>query len=101
MNQTETLIQTDNVRVRVLVLQPGQTTPWHYHTEVTDHMVGLSGDLLIRLRNPDQEIPLPAGSRCEIAVGLVHQVVNRDTDATAQYLLVQGVGHYDFIPVEN
>jgi len=101
MNHTETLIETDDVRVRVLELPPGQRTPWHYHNEVTDHMVGLRGDLLVRLRDPDEEIALAPGNRCEIASGRVHQVVNRSTAEPAQYLLVQGVGRYDFIQVKN
>ncbi len=101
MSQAQTIIQTDDVRVRILELPPGQATPWHYHTEVADFMVGLSGDLLVGLRDPAEEIPLPPGSRCEIAVGRVHQVANRSAVEAAQYLLVQGVGTYDFIEADN
>ncbi|OHB29423.1 MAG: hypothetical protein A2X84_00380 [Desulfuromonadaceae bacterium GWC2_58_13] len=101
MKKAETLIETDDVRVRVLELSPGQITPWHYHTKITDHMVGLCGDLLIRLRDPDEEIALAPGSRCEVAAGRVHQVINRSILEPAQYLLAQGVGRYDFIQVKN
>jgi quercetin dioxygenase-like cupin family protein len=101
VKKAETLIETDDVRVRVLELSPGQTNPWHYHTEITDHMVGLSGDLLVRLRDPAEEIALAPGSRCQVATGRVHQVLNRSTLEPAQYLLVQGVGRYDFIQVKN
>lgn len=94
----EFLIQTDTVRVRVMDLQPGEATPWHFHREVTDHMVCLSGEIEVRLQ-PGAPHVLSPGQRCMVKVLQVHQVANTSASETASYLLIQGVGRYDFNPV--
>jgi mannose-6-phosphate isomerase-like protein (cupin superfamily) len=100
MDQEETLLQTDTVRVRVMHLQPGGATAWHYHREVTDHMVCLTGAIQVGIHDPAETFELRPGQRCTVAVGCVHQVANPDLTSPASYLLIQGVGRYDFIPVE-
>lgn len=99
MKREETLIQTEQVRVRAMTLPPGEATPWHFHQEVTDHMVGLSGLILVRLEKPQATIELQPGQRCSVEVGRVHQVANGSPSDPASYLLVQGIGRYDFITV--
>ena len=91
----EVIIKTENVTVRVLSLPAGETTPWHFHTEVTDNMFCLSGELSVSLRNPDGEVRLQPGQRCEAHPPRVHKVANMGFEEAA-YLLVQGVGQYDF-----
>jgi len=98
--QDEVLIQTDNVRVRVMKLPPGETTPWHFHQQVTDHMICLSGLIEVRLRREEAVYVLQPGQRCTVEVRCVHQVANASTEEAASYLLIQGVGRYDFNPVE-
>ena len=96
MNRNEEVIlRTENVTVRVLSLPAGESTPWHFHKEVTDNMFCLSGDIAVLLKNPDGEIRLQLGQRCEVPPLRVHQVANMGSEE-ATYLLVQGVGHYDF-----
>ena len=94
MNE-EVIIKTENVTVRVLSLSAGKSTPWHFHKEVTDNMFCLSGDIVVLLRNPDEEIRLQIGQRCEVYPLRMHQVANTGAKE-AKYLLVQGVGQYDF-----
>jgi quercetin dioxygenase-like cupin family protein len=36
-----------DLRVTVLTLDAGQSVPWHYHSEVTDSFVCLSGGLVV------------------------------------------------------
>ena len=43
----EVLLETDDVRVRILVLEAGETTAWHFHTEVTDKMLCLEGQIAV------------------------------------------------------
>ena len=100
MAPQETLLQTDTVKVRVMNLPAGEATPWHHHREVTDHMVGLSGLVLVRLREPEEMIELHPGHRCRVETGRVHQVANGSNSETASYLLIQGVGRYDFNTVD-
>lgn len=97
MNQTqEFIIDTEKVRVRVMPLGPGEATDWHYHTEVTDTMVCLEGRISVSMKAPDETIHLKPGQRCQVLPGCVHQVSNLDT-GDSKYLLIQGVGKYDFI----
>lgn len=100
MEQEESLIQTDTVRVRAMGLLPGDATPWHFHREVTDHLVGLTGVILVRLKQPAAVLELRPGQRCTVEVGRVHQVANGSLSGPAGYLLIQGVGRYDFNTVD-
>ncbi len=95
MKEVEVILKTDSVRVRIMSLDPREIGEWHYHTEVTDDIFGLTGTILIRWKEPDQEIKLTPGIRCQIKVGKIHQLENVGSD-DAEYLLVQGVGEYDF-----
>ena len=91
----EVLLKTQNARVRIIELGPREVAFWHYHNEVTDNMFCLSGKTSVRLKDPDEETFLLPGQRCTVAQGRIRQVVNAGENS-ATYLLVQGVGHYDF-----
>lgn len=91
----EVILETENVRVRILVLDAGQATPWHFHSEVTDRMLCLEGRIAIEYQGPQERVELCPGERCEVTVKRLHRVVNLGSEI-AKYLLVQGVGRYDF-----
>jgi quercetin dioxygenase-like cupin family protein len=91
----EVLIKTDNVSVRILELEAGGALPWHHHSEVTDYVFALDGKIEVQLRSPDEKVALAPGQRCEVPTGRVHRVVNMCQRKT-RYLLIQGVGKYDF-----
>ncbi len=91
----ETLIKTDNVSVRILELDEREELPWHHHSEVTDYVFALDGKIEVQLRSPEQRVTLAPGQRYEVMSGRVHRVVNPCQRKT-KYLLVQGVGKYDF-----
>lgn len=95
----ETIIRTGDVSVRILGMAPGGAGHWHFHTEVLDNMFCLTGVISVRLREPDEEIHLHPGQRLEVHPGRVHRVVNTG-NGPATYLLVQGVGRYDFNVVD-
>jgi mannose-6-phosphate isomerase-like protein (cupin superfamily) len=101
MKQEEFLIQTDTVRVRVMALAPGDATPWHFHREVTDHMVCLTGFIVVHLKQPAARLELQPGQRCTVEVGRVHQVANESPTEPASYLLIQGIGRYDFNTIDS
>ena len=94
----EWIVKTDTVGVRVNTLGPGQSTPWHFHTAITDNAFGLDEGVEVHLREPDLLVRLPPGARQEILPRRVHKLVNR-SDQPARYLLVQGIGTYDFVEV--
>jgi mannose-6-phosphate isomerase-like protein (cupin superfamily) len=92
------IIKTDTVSVRIMELAAGAATEWHVHTAVADFFVCLSGIIAVETRAPEETITLTPGQRAEVPVGRVHRVANR-APGPAEYLLVQGVGAYDFIRV--
>ncbi len=94
----EVLIQTTDVLVRILTLGSGDVVPWHTHTGVEDVAVCLSGRIEVRRRNPDEVDILSPGKWSRTALGRVHRVSNPGT-SDASYLLIQGVGAYDFVPI--
>ncbi|MBI2538406.1 MAG: cupin domain-containing protein [Deltaproteobacteria bacterium] len=89
------MIKTDNVSVRILELEEGEALPWHHHSEVTDYVFALDGEIEVQLRSPDETVALKPGQRCDIPTGRVHRVVNMHKRKT-KYLLIQGIGKYDF-----
>ena len=101
MKSEEIIIQTETVKVRVIELHPGEVAPLHHHSEIVDTMVGISGKILVSSKNPDQEVMLTPGLRCTVEAGRRHQVSNAQRDLTSTYLLIQGVGTYDFIVEEE
>jgi quercetin dioxygenase-like cupin family protein len=89
-----------DVQARIFTLAPGEAIPWHRHSESTDHYFVLRGTLTINTRKPDDAHILEIGSRYKIMPWTAHLISNRGaTDCL--FLLVQGVGKYDFIKSEN
>jgi quercetin dioxygenase-like cupin family protein len=99
VNET-VIIKTDDVRVRILSLEPGENTPWHFHSEITDNMFCLCGEIVVQIKDTGEETRLQPGQRCEVPKDQVHQVANTGENTT-QYLLVQGVGKYDFNTIKS
>jgi len=100
MQESEVIVKTDTIRVRIMSLAPHEIADWHYHTEVTDDIFCLTGMIIIRMKEPEKENKLTPGGRCQIKTGRKHQLENL-TDEEATYLLVQGTGKYDFNVVNN
>ena len=95
MKETEVIAQTDAIRIRIMTLSSREIADWHYHTQVTDHIFCLTGSILVRMRNPDQEVRLTPGEKCLVEIQRIHQLENLE-DFEASYLLIQGIGKYDF-----
>jgi quercetin dioxygenase-like cupin family protein len=84
-----------DVQARLFTLAPGETIPWHFHSEVTDWYFVLEGALAIEIRAPAQRRELAIGEAYHISPKTAHLISNRSA-ADTRFLLVQGVGHYDF-----
>jgi quercetin dioxygenase-like cupin family protein len=89
-----------DVQARIFTLAPGEVIPWHRHSESTDHYFILRGTLTIATRNPDDERTIEIGGRHKISPGAPHLISNGGA-ADCQFLLIQGVGKYDFIKSES
>ncbi len=95
MSNTE-IIKTENVLVRIMVLSKDGSTEWHYHTQVSDHFVCLNGVIKVETRDPEGQVVLHPGQRAEVKPTHIHRVLNSYHNIS-EYMLIQGVGAYDFI----
>jgi quercetin dioxygenase-like cupin family protein len=84
-----------DVQARVFTLAPGEEIPWHFHSAVTDWYFVLEGTLSIETRAPADRRELAVGETYHIAPKTAHLISN-PTEADTRFLLVQGVGPYDF-----
>jgi quercetin dioxygenase-like cupin family protein len=87
-----------DVQARIFTLAPGETIPWHLHSSVTDWYFVLEGKLSIETRAPADRHELTVGEEYHIAPKTAHLISNR-SGADTRFLLVQGVGRYDFLKV--
>ena len=88
-----------DVLVREYVLGPGEFIPWHHHTQVTDHYYSLESVVLIETRARDARRELSPGESATVTPPTAHQVSNPSGEP-CRFLLIQGVGKYDFIKEE-
>ena len=96
VKNVETVAAGKDVQARVFTLAPGEVIPWHSHSEIADHFFVLDGELTVETRAPDDNRILGIGERYQINAGHAHQTSNRGT-RDCRFLIVQGVGRYDFL----
>ncbi len=94
----ELVAEGADLRVTVLTLDRGQCVPWHYHSEIADSFVCLEGPMIVETRAPRALHRLMPGQRCAVPAKTAHYVRGED-DGPCRFLIVQGVGVYDFVPV--
>jgi len=85
-----------DVLVREYTLDPGEVIPWHRHSAVADHYYGLEGTVVVETRDPAARHEVGAGRSATVMASTVHQVSNA-AKLPCRFLLIQGVGQYDFI----
>jgi quercetin dioxygenase-like cupin family protein len=86
-------------RIAELRISPTQCVPWHRHSHIADTFYVLAGRVRVGLQNPDEEVVLEPGQVCgPVPAGRPHQVTNAG-DTSATFLVLHGLGDYDFIPV--
>ena len=85
-------------RINELQISPTQKVPWHYHTTVQDTFFVLQGCIHLTLRDPGEERLLSRGETFTVVPGRPHLVANAG-EGSAIFLVLQGFGEYDFIPL--
>ena len=85
-------------RINELRISPLQKVPWHYHNNVADTFYVLDGSIRIFLQQPKEEVRLSAGATYTVAPRRPHLVTNAGK-ASATFLVLQGMGEYDFVPL--
>ena len=79
-----------------LQISPTQKVPWHCHTNVQDTFYVLEGRLRLFLRDPKEEVRLEPGQTYSVRPGRAHLVTNGG-QTSATFLVLQGIGEYDYI----
>ena len=85
-------------RISELQISPSQKVPWHYHTNVQDTFYVLQGRICVSLRDPEGQVYLGRGETYTVRPRRPHLVTNAG-EGSAIFLVLQGFGEYDFIPV--
>ena len=85
-------------RINELQISTTQKVPWHYHSTIQDTFYVIEGHIRIYLREPDEEVGLGPGQTYAVRPLRPHLVVN-DGDCSATFLLLQGIGEYDYVPL--
>jgi len=85
-------------RISEIRLSPTQLVPWHHHSNVQDTFYVLDGRIRISLQDPNEQVELGVGESWGPAhAGRRHLVANVGPHL-ANFLVLQGMGDYDFIP---
>ena len=85
-------------RISELQISPTQQVPWHHHTNVQDTFYVLEGEIRLFLRDPKEEVRLAPGQTYTVRPGRAHLVTNGG-QVSATFLILQGIGEYDFVPL--
>src|SRR5215208_1114874 len=83
-------------RISELQISPTQKVPWHYHTNVRDTFYVIEGHIRIFLREPAEEARRGPCDTFSVRPRRPHLVANGG-DASATFLVLQGVGEYDYV----
>ena len=88
--------------VKEFTLAPREVVPWHHHTQVSDVFYCVEGDLEIELKDvftgeARQALRLKVGDSAKVDPGTAHQPTNVGS-GVCRFLLIQGVGEYDYVP---
>jgi mannose-6-phosphate isomerase-like protein (cupin superfamily) len=85
-------------RITELQISTSQKVPWHYHNNIQDTFYVVEGTLRIFLQEPKEEVRLTRGQTYAVPPKRPHLVTNGG-DASAVFLVLQGIGEYDFVPL--
>lgn len=96
----ETIAAGSDMQARLYTLAQGEIIPWHYHSSVTDWYFCLSGILRVETRTPAADERLAPGAHYAIPPQTAHRISNGGVAEECRFLLLQGVGTYDFNRIE-
>lgn len=101
IRNTTIIAETPDLRALHITLAEGDEIPWHFHSHVTENFACAKGTLLVETRAPRGAHRLVPGERLTLPPKTAHRVLNGGGagDGDCCFVLVQGIGPYDFIPV--
>jgi quercetin dioxygenase-like cupin family protein len=90
--------ERNGFRINELQISPTQKVPWHYHSNVGDTFYVLEGRIRVFMRDPKQDVTLGPCETFSIPARRPHLVTNAG-ETSATFLIMQGIGEYDFVPL--
>jgi mannose-6-phosphate isomerase-like protein (cupin superfamily) len=85
-------------RIAELQISPTQNVPWHSHSNVQDTFYVIEGELRVFMQDPKEDVRLKPGETYSVRAGRPHLVTNAGK-TSATFLVLQGIGEYDFVPL--
>ena len=85
-------------RITELQISKKQKVPWHYHNNVQDTFYVLQGSIRIFMQEPKENVTLKPGETYSVPPRRPHLVTNAG-EGWATFLVLQGIGEYDFVPL--
>ena len=92
----EVIAKVKDLRALIVTMGPDQRLPWHHHSEVTETIFCSKGPIRVEARDPEQQQILEPGEMTTINPGQSHRVSGINGDS-CKFLLILGVGNWDFI----
>lgn len=86
-------------RISELQISPTQFVPWHCHTQISDTFYVIEGQVRLLLKDPVEEILLGPGETYVVRKRRPHRVENAGW-TSATFLVLQGVGEYDYVALK-
>ena len=90
--------ERDGFRINELKISTSQQVPWHYHSVIKDTFYVLEGEITINLRDPEETVRIGQSETYEVPAKRPHLVTNTSS-CSARFLILQGIGEYDYIPL--
>ena len=90
--------EREGFRISELQISPTQIVPWHYHNNIRDTFYVLAGHIRLHLQDPKESADLGPGETYTVEAGRPHLVRNIG-DNSATFLILQGIGEYDYVPL--
>ncbi len=99
LEHLEVVAEVPNLRVSILTLAAGQCVPWHNHSEIIDTFVCMEGPMVVQTQGGRTKKELAPGERYDVPQRTAHYVSGKG-GGRCRFMIVQGVGVYDYVPVD-
>jgi len=96
VERSDSHAEREGFRISELQISTSQIVPWHYHTHIKDTFYVLEGEITIYLRDPKEKISMSPGESFIVDPKRPHLVTNSGSQS-ATFLVLQGIGEYDFV----
>lgn len=98
VERRDTHAERAGFRISELQISSTQTVPWHYHNHIKDTFYVLEGEITIHLKEPKEKVILDTSESYSVEPKRPHLVTNNG-EKSATFLVLQGVGDYDYVPL--